>query len=224
MTHAATDIDHNVTPLRDLWESRIRRSVVQMFAALMLAVGFHLVFAERYNGFELGAQIVLMEVVLVLAANPRGDATSPATQAWLRRGGLRALVYGALLAVAAAAGIAQFSPPMPKPLLILLLAAFGLGGFVVIVGGSMFYWSLTWVRQWNVRARPRPWIFALASSALALASVYATVSRAQRSGAIEPLRVVGVALVIAAIVLAVMNPPEWMSDSTQRDGAREEII
>lgn len=212
----------DVAPWRDIWNSRIRRSAVLMFAALLFAIGFHLVTADRINWVDVAVQITMLEVMMVLAADPRGETTSAATLQWMRVTGIRVGVYGAVAAAAATAVLVQFTPPVAKPLLVSLFTVYALGGFALVVGGSLVYWGSPRVRQWNRTTKPHPRLMAGLAILLVVVSAYMTIARVQRTGVVEPLRVTGLALVIVGLLLAALNPPDWVRGTPALDNAGSE--
>lgn len=204
---------HERSPWRELWDNRLRRSATLMVAVVAFAVGFHLVFMDRISWFDIGLQIAVAELAVLLAGDPRRDAASPATLRWMRRTGQRLFVFGAIATGVSTGLLFQSTPPIATQLLIANLALFGSGGLAFVGGISLWCWSSPRVRGWNRQAKPRPALIAVLSAGMALAAVYETIARVQRSGVLESMRVLGLVLVIVGLALAMLNPPAWISET-----------
>ena len=198
------------SPWRTLWDGRLRRSSMQMAAGLALAVGMNLCISDRISWWEIAITALCLEVMLVIVGDPSHPPPPAPALLWFRGIGQRMIAYGALASVASGAGLAQFAPltgPYHEVLLGIAILVFGAGGVSVILGAHLMYLSYPRVRRWNRAQRGSPAFFAV-TAALGVCWVGLEVfDRAQRTGAWEAVRIVGLALLIVGCALALLNAP-----------------
>ncbi len=199
-------------PWRELWDSRLRRSATLTVAIVAFAVGFHLVFMERISWFDLGLMIAVAELGLLLAGDPRRDVVSPTTLRWMRRTGQRLFAYGAIATAVSTGQFLQWTPPVATPRLVANVLLFGSGGLAFVGGISLWYWSYPRIRGSYRRTKPRPALKGVFAAGMVLVATYESIARVQRTGIVEPMRMLGLALVIAGLALAVLNPPPWIAE------------
>lgn len=199
-------------PWRELWDNRLRRSATLTVAIVAFAVGFHLVFMDHISWFDLGLLIAVAELGVLLAGDPRRDVVPPTTLRWMRHTGQRLFAFGAIATVVSTAQFLQWTPPVATPRLIANVVLFGLGGLAFVGGMSLWYWSSPRIRGSYRQAKPRPALKGVFAAGMVLAAIYESIARVQRTGIVEPMRVLGLALVIVGLALAVLNPPAWIAE------------
>jgi hypothetical protein len=198
-----------------LWDTRLQRSTPLMLATLALAVGLNFAVDEHLRWGLVVFTTLLLEVLVVIGGDPNSPALTPGVLRRLRHASQRLLAYGILAAAAGFASLAQFTAPVATLPLLIMIGVIEAGGIAVVLGMLMLYVSR--VRD-RVRRRPKPvgaHVRFFICAAPILWAGYEVITRAQRTGVWEPLRLFGLLLIAAASVVAVLNPPAWMLASAE---------
>jgi hypothetical protein len=204
VTSAAAPAVH---PWRELWNARLRRSSAVAVEAVAFAIGFHLTLNDRIDWFQILFTAFTVEIGMLMLGDPNAPPPAAHVLAWSRGLGQRMMAYGAVAVAGSIALVVHLARPANTVLLTVGVTVLTLGGLTVILGASLIYWSSPLVRGWARKGKPNAMLVPVMSVVAIGWSGYAVVERAQRTGAWEASRIVGMVLVVVAVALSVMNPP-----------------
>ncbi len=197
-------------PLEVLLGGRLRRRAAQLFAALLLMLGLHLVIAEQ---FDLGQALTMMfagEIAMLVIRDPTAPQPSPAMERAARALGFRLIGYTILLLPLLLVALAALLSSSLASTGTVIAAITGMGAAIAVgIGIALLQLNSNRWRRMSTPARPiqSPFL-AVGVEVLLLAWLgYELYARRSTDGVLAWWRLSGAAMAIAASGIAFANPP-----------------
>lgn len=196
-------------PLEVLLGGRLRRRGAQLFAALLLMLGLHLVIAEQ---FDLGQALTMMfsgEIAMLVIRDPTAPQPSPAMERAARTLGFRLIGYTILLLPLLLVALAALLPSSLASTGTVIAAVTGMGAAIAVgIGIALLQLSSNrWRRMSTPARRIQSPFFSVGVEVLFLSWLgYELYTRNSTDGALAWWRLAGAAMAIAASGIAFANP------------------